>query len=303
MSILRVDRSAWDLQRTIREPVKVQGRGYLSGVEVRLEFRPAPVDHGIVFVRTDLPGEPAIPATVDHVVARQRRTAIAKGEAVVEMVEHVMAALAGLAIDNCIVAIDGAETPGCDGSSLAFVEALRRTEIVSQDIPAKILKVDREVRVVEGEMSIAIAPSFASSFSIEYELNYPNAPVIGRQRQFFELSEGSFERDLAPARTFVLEHEADLLRAAGIGRHCTPGDLLIFGAEGPIDNELRYPDEPVRHKMLDVLGDLWLAGVRLQGRVTAMRSGHSLNAALVRRMFELGMSDSTEVRTVGRKGA
>lgn len=295
--------SDWQRQRTIREAVRLSGRGYLSGAEVTLEFRPAAEHTGIVFVRTDLPGTPAVPATIGHVVPRQRRTAIACGDAVIEMVEHVMAALAGLAIDNCVVAIDGAETPGCDGSSLDFVNTLRSTEIVVQRPLARVLKIDRELTLTEGEMSISIAPSNASSFSIDYELNYPNAPVIGRQKRVFELEPGAFEQELAPARTFVLDHEAEMLKAAGIGRHCTTQDLLIFGPDGPIENALRFSDEPVRHKMLDVLGDLSLAGHRIEGRVTANRSGHSLNAALVRRMIESGISGAAHERTSGRIGA
>lgn len=296
--------SDWQRQCTIREAVRLSGRGYLSGAEVTLEFRPAEERTGIVFVRTDLPGSPAIPATIDHVVPRQRRTAIACGEAVVEMVEHVMAALAGLAIDNCVVAIDGPETPGCDGSSLDFVHALRRTEIVTQSSLAQVIRIDRELKLTEGEMSISIAPSSRGrDFSIEYELNYPNAPVIGRQKRVFDLAPGAFEKELAPARTFVLDHEAEMLKAAGIGRHCTTQDLLIFGPDGPIENSLRFPDEPVRHKMLDVLGDLSLAGRRIHGRVAANRSGHSLNAALVRRIFEAGIADSSGASSSGRIGA
>ncbi len=297
------DANDWNRQRTIQRAVSLAGRGYLTGVAVTLEFRPAPVDSGISFVRTDLPGEPAIPATIDHVVPRQRRTAIASGDAVVEMVEHVMAALAGLGIDNCTVAIDAAETPGCDGSSLAFVDALRAAGILVQDAPARVLECTAGVRVSEGEMAIAIEPDAASSFAIDYELNYPNAPAIGRQRRFFELEPGSFETELASARTFVLEHEAEMLKAAGIGRHCTTQDLLIFDAQGPIENALRFPDEPVRHKMLDVLGDLSLAGCRIHGRVTANRSGHSLNAALVRRLRETGRQISAGERKSGRIGA
>ncbi len=293
----------WQRQRTIRDAVRLSGRGYLSGSAVTLEFRPAPAHTGVVFLRSDLPGAPAVPATIDHVVPRQRRTAIARGEAVVEMVEHVMATLAGLAIDNCIVAIDGAETPGCDGSSLDFVNALRGTAIVVQSPLARVLEVNRELSLKEGEMAISIAPSEGPGFSIDYELNYPGAPIIGRQRLAFDLEPGSFERELAPARTFVLQHEAEMLKAAGIGRHCTAQDLVIFGPDGPIDNPLRYPDEPVRHKMLDVLGDLSLAGRRIHGRVSASRSGHSLNAALVRRMIEAELSDSANPRDTGRIGA
>lgn len=271
-----------DRQCTLGQPVGLHGRGYLSGVSVNLTFCPAPPDTGVVFVRTDLPGRPEIPAVIDSVIPRQRRTAIARGDAVVEMVEHVMAALTGLGIDNCRVEITAPETPGCDGSSQAFVDCLLAAGVVVQNAPARTWRVDRPTMVTEGVMTLVAEPSAEPAFRLSYTLDYPSAPVIGRQQHEFRLLPGSFAAELAPARTFVLDTEVPLLHAAGIGRHCTVKDLLIFGPDGPIENTLRFGNEPVRHKMLDVVGDLRLLGCRIQGHFTAYRSGHTLNAEMVR---------------------
>jgi len=272
-------------QRTIQETAGLEGRGYLTGVNVKLVFCPAEPDTGVVFIRTDLPDQPEIPAHINFVVPRQRRTSIGNGDAVIEMIEHVMAALTGLGIDNCRVEMNAPETPGCDGSSLAFVDALNRAGIVEQDVPAKVWKIDRTLTVTEGGMTISAMPGSESFFKLNYTLDYANHPAIGRQVHDFELGEKSFEQELASARTFVLESEVEQLKAAGIGRHCTVSDLLIFGNDGPIENTLRFENEPVRHKMLDVIGDLRLLGCRIQGQVVAHKSGHTLNADLVRAML------------------
>lgn len=283
-------------QRTIEKPVSLEGRGYLTGVEVKIVFCPAEPDAGVVFIRTDLPNQPKIPAHIDFVIPRQRRTSIGKDDAVIEMIEHVMAALTGLGIDNCRIEMNAPETPGCDGSSQAFVDALNQAGIVDQDAPARVWKIDRPLTVTEGTMTISAMPDPDSLFKLNYTLDYANHAAIGRQVYDFELHDNSFEQELCSARTFVLESEVEQLHAAGIGRHCTPKDLLIFGSNGPIDNTLRFQNEPVRHKMLDVIGDLRLLGCRIQGKVVANKSGHNLNAELVRAMLvaieEKGSSDS-----------
>jgi UDP-3-O-acyl N-acetylglucosamine deacetylase len=285
-------------QRTIQETAALEGRGYLTGVDVKIVFCPAEPDTGVVFIRTDLPDQPEIPAHINFVIPRQRRTSIGIGDAVIEMIEHVMAALTGLGIDNCRVEMNAPETPGCDGSSRAFVDALNRAGIVEQDAPARIWKIDRALTVTEGGMTISAMPSPDSSFKLNYTLDYANHPAIGRQVHDFELHENSFEQELSAARTFVLESEAEQLKAAGIGRHCTTSDLLIFGEKGPIENSLRFENEPVRHKMLDVIGDLRLLGCRIEGQIIAHKSGHNLNAELVRAMLAaLDKNDPTVAQT------
>jgi UDP-3-O-[3-hydroxymyristoyl] N-acetylglucosamine deacetylase/3-hydroxyacyl-[acyl-carrier-protein] dehydratase len=273
-------------QRTIARDTEVRGVGFFTGADVRLRFRPDEPDRGIRFVRVDLPGRPRVAAHVRNVVHRQRRTTLQEGAAVVEMVEHVLAALAGLRIDNCLVEIDAAETPGCDGSSQAFVEAIRRAGIVEQDRPRPALTIDRPVTVREGPATLTAHPGDGERLVISYHLDYGPITPIGRQSLFLDLAPDTFERELGPSRTFLLEDEARVLRQAGIGRRATEADLLIFGAEGPIGNSLRFPDECVRHKLLDLVGDLALLGLDLVGHVVAHRSGHQLNAELVRKLLE-----------------
>jgi UDP-3-O-[3-hydroxymyristoyl] N-acetylglucosamine deacetylase/3-hydroxyacyl-[acyl-carrier-protein] dehydratase len=273
-------------QRTIAREAEVRGVGFFQGADVAMRFRPAEADTGRVFIRTDLPERPAVPAHIVHVIPRQRRTTLQRGEATVEMVEHVLAALAGLNIDNCLIEIDAPETPGCDGSSRAFVEALSGAGIVEQSRPRDVLFIDRPITVREGRAVLAAHPGDGSSLVLAYHLDYGRQTPIGAQSLFLDISPESFARELAPSRTFLLEDEARALHRAGIGSRTTTSDLLIFGADGPIDNHLRYPDECVRHKMLDMLGDLALLSADLRGHVVAHRSGHQLNAELVRKLLE-----------------
>ncbi len=273
-------------QRTIARETGVRGVSFLNGVDVQLRFRPADAGTGLVFVRSDLPGHPKVPAHVRHVVPRQRRTAIQNGEAVVEMVEHVLAALAGLRIDNCLVEIDAPETPGCDGSSKAFVEALNDAGIVEQDQPRESVTIDQPITVRDGQTTLTALPGDSNRLVLSYHLDYGRDTPIGSQSLFLDISPDSFRNELAESRTFLLEAEAKALREAGIGARTTPADLLIFGPDGPIDNTLRFPDECVRHKILDMVGDLALLGKDISGQVVAHRSGHQHNAELVRALLK-----------------
>ena len=280
-------------QRTIARSAEVRGVSFLGGRDVRVEFRPAEADSGIVFVRSDLEGAPSVPAHVRHTVPRQRRTTLERGPAIVEMVEHVMAALAGLKVDNCVVRVDGPETPGCDGSGLAFTEALLEARIVEQSTPREVLVIDRAITVRDGEAILTAHPGADSDrLVLSYHLDYGADSPIHRQSQFIDVTPESFRSELAPSRTFLLEAEAEALRKAGIGSRTTERDLLIFGPSGVIGNQLRYRDECVRHKILDLLGDLALVGMDLAGHVVAHRSGHQLNASLASKLLEtLGKSD------------
>jgi UDP-3-O-[3-hydroxymyristoyl] N-acetylglucosamine deacetylase / 3-hydroxyacyl-[acyl-carrier-protein] dehydratase len=278
--------SARRLQRTIARDTEVRGVGFFLGADVAMRFRPAAADTGVVFVRTDLPGRPSVPAHIRHVVPTQRRTTLQRGEAKVEMVEHVMAALAGLQIDNCTVEVDAPETPGCDGSSRAFVEALNEAGVVELDRPREALVVDRPVTVRDGRATLTAHPGGGEGLVLAYHLDYGRQGPIGSQCLALDVSPETFRTELAPSRTFLLEEEAKALRQAGIGSRATEADLLIFGEGGVIGNELRYPDECVRHKILDMVGDLALLAKDIRGHVVAHRSGHQLNAELVRKLSE-----------------
>jgi UDP-3-O-[3-hydroxymyristoyl] N-acetylglucosamine deacetylase len=259
----------------------MQGVGYWSGRDVRVEFRPAPADSGIVFVRTDLDGRPRVPATVEHRVETPRRTVLRRDRAAVEMIEHLMAALAGMQIDNCEVWVDQAEIPGCDGSCLPFVEVLRTVGAVEQAVPRRRQVIRRVIRIGNEQSWIEARPCSSNKMVLRYELDYGSGNPIGRQSLEISLSPRHFHLNLAPSRTFLLEAEATAIKAQGLGGRTTCRDLLVFGPRGPIDNELRFPDECVRHKLVDMVGDLALTGCDLVGRFAAYRSGHRLNAELV----------------------
>lgn len=275
-------------QRTIAAPARTDGVGYWSGEDVHVEFRPAPANSGVVFVRTDLEGCPRIPATVGNRIEMPRRTTLQANGASVEMIEHIMAALSGLQIDNCEVHVDRPEMPGCDGSCLPFVEALQAVGAVQQNAVRPHLVIRRVVRMGNQQSWIEARPCRSGQTILQYELDYGSGNPIGRQSLEVSLSPRHFHRNLAPSRTFLLESEAAALQAQGLAQQATCKDLLVFNARGPIENQLRFPDECVRHKLADLIGDLALAGCDLVGWFVAFRSGHRLNAELVRAIVAQG---------------
>jgi UDP-3-O-acyl N-acetylglucosamine deacetylase len=274
------------MQQTIAGRAIVEGFGYWSGRDVRLEFRPAPPGGGITFVRSDLGPLARAPASCTLRVEAQRRTNLRQGRVEVDMVEHVLAALAGLCIDNCEVWTDQAEMPGCDGSAAPFVDALLRAGVVQQGVEAPRLTVTETLRVAEGDAWIEARPSDSGQYSIEYQLDYPGVNAIGRQVARATITPERFRREIAPCRTFVLRSEAEQLVRQGLGARVTPRDLLVFDENGPINNRLRFPNECARHKALDVIGDLALSGRRIVGEIVAYRSGHRLHAELTRQLLE-----------------
>lgn len=275
-------------QRTIARPVEVAGVGLITGADVTLRFLPAAEDHGVVFRRVDLAGRPEVPATIDYAVARSRRTAVACGHAVVEMTEHVLAALAGLRVDNCVVELDAAEPPGCDGSSLTFADALMKADFVRQNAPRAVFVVEEEEIVVgdDPEAELIAQTTCGDGLTIHYRLDYGPRSPIAPQALSIEITPHTFLEELAFARTFVLESEIAALKAQGYGRRVTAKDLLVFSRDGVVDNKLRSLDECVRHKILDCVGDFALLGCDLRGHMSAHRSGHALNREMVRRLCE-----------------
>jgi len=269
-------------QRTLAATASVQGVGYWSGREVRVEFRAVRPDTGVVFVRDDLPGFPRVAAVVENRTDTPLRTTLNCDGIGVDMVEHVMAALSGLQIDNCEVHVDQQELPGLDGSSLPLVEALNAAGVVRQDAVRRRRVIREVLRLGDAKSWIEARPCCGGETILQYDLDYGAGNSIGRQSLEVKLSAERFTRDVAPSRTFMLDSEAAALQAQGLGCHVNCADLLVFGPDGPIDNQLRFPDECVRHKLLDMVGDLALAGCDLIGRFVAHRSGHRLNAELVR---------------------
>jgi UDP-3-O-[3-hydroxymyristoyl] N-acetylglucosamine deacetylase len=273
------------LQRTIRRPVAVLGFGYHTGQDVRVEFRPAPVGAGITFVREDLGLDARVAAYCDNRIEVPRRTCLEVDGVRVEMVEHILAALAGLQVDNCEIRIDRPEMPGCDGSAMAFVAAVESVGTVEQGAEVNRLEITEHVSVSHGDMIIEAFPSPSDSYSVEYTVDYPQDPVIGYQVAHVEVTPEIFREEIAPCRTFVLQREADEMLRAGLGKRVGSHDLLIFGDHGPVNNRLRFDNECARHKALDVIGDLALTGCEIVGHVVAYRSGHRLNAAFAQELL------------------
>ena len=270
------------LQRTIARPAEVQGIGFLTGATVRLRFLPAPPSTGVAFVRTDLRHRPRISAHVDNVTGTHRRTTLGHPPAQVGLVEHVLAALAGMKIDNCVVELNAPEPPGLDGSATGFVSTLHDAGMVIQPCLQACYTVRETVVVAAGGATLALHPADGDGLTLSYFLDYGPTSPIGRQVWTGALSPGSFTSDLAPCRTFLLLSEAEELQRQGLGKNTTFADLLVFGPTGPIDNRLRFANEPARHKVLDMIGDLALLGADLCGHVVAYRSGHPLNVELIR---------------------
>lgn len=269
-------------QRTLASTAVVAGRGLIAGAPVVARFVPAPVDSGVSFRRTDLPGAPTIPARADRVTGTQRRTTLGPSHTGVSLVEHVLAALAGLRIDNCVVELDAGEPPGLDGSAAGFVAALSAAGTVHQPARRPILTPTKTALVRAAGATLALHPVAPGDTTLRatYRLDYgPGAP-IPPQTFTAELCPDTFARDVAACRTFLTESECAALKAQGVGRHLEPADILVFGPRGPIDNRVRFADEPARHKVLDLIGDLALCGFDLAGHAVAYRSGHALNVEL-----------------------
>jgi UDP-3-O-acyl N-acetylglucosamine deacetylase len=270
-------------QRTLARPAEVRGFGLLTGAPVRLRFVPAAPDAGVAFCRTDLRPAACVPADVLHVTGTRRRTTLGHAPAQVTLVEHVLAALAGLRIDNCLVELDAPEPPGLDGSARGFVAALCAAGAVVQEARRPVWAVRTPVTVGQRGATLTLyPPDDGPTLRVSYLLDYGPGSPIDRQTYTLAVTPERVAAGVAGCRTFLLEAEAHELRRQGVGTKLTPADLLVFGPRGPIDNRLRYADEPARHKVLDLLGDLSLLGADLCGHVVAYRSGHPLNVELVR---------------------
>ncbi|MHC4107290.1 MAG: UDP-3-O-acyl-N-acetylglucosamine deacetylase [Planctomycetota bacterium] len=272
-------------QHTVAAPVTVGGRGLLLGEEATTTIVPAPANHGIVFERVDLDPPVQIPASLENVARRARRTTLKLGTVSIETVEHCMSAFAGLGIDNALVRVDGPELPCGDGSAAPFVDPILAIGLAEQDEPRRVYEVMEPVVVEEGDAMLAAFPSSDGEFRLLFDLDYgPNSHRIKRQTHTFAFSNGEYQREISRARTYSLKEEAQALWDHGMCRHLTPKDVLVIGDDGPIDNVYRFDNEPVRHKIVDLLGDLYLLGCDIRGRFVAHKSGHDLN----RRMcFEL----------------
>ena len=269
-------------QRTIARAVEVRGYGIHTGEPSVVRLRPAPEHGGLRFRRTDLPGAPAIPATVESVHSAHRETALRRGEAVVRTAEHVLAAAHGLALDNLWIDVAGPEPPALDGSASAWCDRLLEAGPVAQEAEVRTLRIDRPLHMKIGKTRYDVLPAEAGRISATIDFDHP---LIGRQSASARLESAEFAREIAPARTFGLSAWAEPLRERGLALGATRENTLVLSGDGlEAGQKLRFPDEFVRHKILDIIGDLALVGARLQCHVIAERPGHLGNLELARRL-------------------
>jgi UDP-3-O-[3-hydroxymyristoyl] N-acetylglucosamine deacetylase len=272
-------------QTTLAREAVITGVGVHGGLPARLRLRPAVADTGVVFIRTDLPGRPAIPARADTVCDTRLATVIGDGSGVtVATVEHLMSALAGLGVDNLIAEIDGPETPIGDGSAAEFVAAIDRAGIVELEVQRRYLQILEPVEIAAPGKRVALVP--ADRFELSVEIVF-DAPVIGRQTLDVAVDPSTFRREIAGACTFGFLAEVEQLRAAGLGRGASLENTIVVDANGVMNPQaLRRPDDFVRHKALDALGDLAMVGHPILGRYEASCAGHALNNQLVRALLD-----------------
>ena len=271
-----------DTQRTVRRPVSCCGIGLHSGQKVTLRLRPAPGDHGIVFKRLDLDGL-EIPARIGCVASMHYATGLARDDATVETVEHLLAALFSLRIDNVVVELNQAEVPIMDGSAASFVYLVHEAGVKALTVPRRFLKVVRPIALSSGDKRIALYPS--DHFSVTYSIGFDH-PLVRHQARTLRLTEESFVDEIAPARTFGFLKEVELLRRKGLALGGSLDNAVVLGETGVLNTSLRFEDEFVRHKILDVIGDLALVGHPVIGHLVAHRGGHALHARFARRILE-----------------
>ena len=272
-------------QQTTDKTVTISGPGLFNSDVINVTIKPAPANHGIVFVRSDMDHTP-IPALVSRVVKRPRRSAIKQGEASVDTVEHLLSAAAALRLDNLLIEMDGPEVPVMDGSALPFYEALESAGRKDNDAERRPLVITEPIIVRDGDAVVAATPSDEPEMTLLYELDYGDGP-IGRQLVSFDFNSDDYKSQIAPCRTFSTQAEAEAAQAAGMFQHLTVDEALVIGTDGkPLgNNAFRFDNEPVRHKMLDLIGDLYLLGAPIRGRIVAYKSGHALNHLLVRKLI------------------
>ncbi len=284
-------------QKTITNEATIAGRGLFTGEQSVVTFKPAPAGHGIVFVRTDLGRPVRMPALVEHITKRARRSTLRNGADSIETIEHCMSAIHGLGIDNLEINIAGGELPGVDGSCLPYVEALAAAGLVDQAADKQFLRISEPVEVSDAGATLIASPSGTNDFQIIFDLDYGADTPVGHQLFSYTLGP-DFAKEIAPCRTFVLKHEAEMLRQRGLGLHLQPGDVLVLDKDGPIGTNYRFPDECVRHKVLDLIGDLYLLGCTIRGKIIAYKSGHSLNHALVRKLGSMLQAQKRQVLSI-----
>lgn len=272
------------MQKTLKRPITISGRGLFTGEQSSITIVPASIDTGIIFQRIDLPGTPQVPAKTEFVQDSTRCTRLGSENASILMVEHLLSALYAYGVDNARILISGPEVPGCDGSAKLFVECFEKTGLEIQNKPAKTLAIETPVYFSLGDVHLIALPSDA--FKISYTLHYPQSLLIQSQFYSFDVTSDHYKEQIAPCRTFSLYEEilpfiqSGLIKGGGLENALVIRDDKILNPDGA-----RFPNEMVRHKVLDLIGDLSLIGMRLRAHVIAICSGHATNFAFAKELM------------------
>lgn len=270
-------------QTTLAKAIETSGTGLHTGVSVNLKLKPAPENTGYIFVRTDL-DDFEIPASVEYVSHCSYATTLLRKGVLLSTCEHLLAALRGMSVDNCFIELDNIEIPILDGSSEIWVELLEKAGIVRQNAARRFLQIKKKVIFEQDDKLMSIEPS--DKFEIECEIDFPH-PLIRRQTYDFELADGSFGREIASARTFGFTQEIEMLRKANLALGGSLENAIVLTPDGMLnENPLRFRDEFVRHKILDIIGDFALLGMPIRGKLTAFKSGHAVHASLMSKLLK-----------------
>ena len=270
-------------QTTISRIIETSGIGLHTGVEVNLTLKPAPENTGYIFVRTDLDNF-EIPASVEYISHCSYATTLLRKGVLLSTCEHLLSALRGAGIDNCFIELDNIEIPIMDGSSENFIELIENAGIKKQNAERHFLKVLKRVEFEQGDRKMSVEPS--DKFEIECLIDFPH-PFINRQMFHFELKNGSFGREIASARTFGFTTEIEMLRKANLALGGSLDNAIVLTPEGMLnESPLRFKDEFVRHKILDIIGDFALLGMPILGKITAEKSGHSVHASMMSKLLK-----------------
>jgi UDP-3-O-[3-hydroxymyristoyl] N-acetylglucosamine deacetylase len=271
-----------DAQRTLRRQVSCVGIGLHSGNKVNLTLKPAPVDSGIRFRRTDM-GDYEVPATVQNLAGIQLATGLARNEVSVETVEHLLAALVSVGIDNVAIELNSPEVPIMDGSAAPFIYLIHEAGVKRLPKPRRYLKIIRPIAISRGDKRIALYPS--DHFKVTYSISYDH-PLLRHQSRTVRITEDSFVEEVAPARTFTFLKDVEMLRQNGLALGGSLDNAIVLGETGVLNNALRFEDEFVRHKILDAIGDLALVGYPVIGHLVAHRAGHALHTEFAAKIVE-----------------
>ncbi|MEQ1603661.1 MAG: UDP-3-O-acyl-N-acetylglucosamine deacetylase [Pyrinomonadaceae bacterium] len=271
-------------QTTLANPISITGVGLHTGVDVNMTLRPAPQNTGYIFVRTDL-DDFEIPASVEYISHCSYATTLMRRGVVLSTCEHLLSALRGAGVDNCFIDLDSIEIPIMDGSSEDFIELIAKAGVIEQDAPRRIFRVLERVEFEQGDRKMSIEP--ATDYEIDCVIDFPH-PFIERQSLHFVFKNGSFGKEIASARTFGFTHEIDMLRKANLALGGSLDNAIVLTPDGMLnETPLRFDDEFVRHKILDIIGDFALIGMPIEGKITAEKSGHSVHASLMSKLLKV----------------